>query len=217
MIAQATKSVVYIAMAATTLIYAPQGQAAERRFVPERCETITEWVLVNPRRTERRWEPELVVVSYDQNGRAIRTVTPGCWRDVEIAARYEPRNRTVTIPAHWENIPAVPPAKSRVAVNNADCTNTVVIDRRGARTPRHDPAPGTQARINTAGLAAANQEYQAATGQSAIAVQQTVRTQACDNGSSHQAVINPAGLAAANQAYREATGQGLTYNGDRAK
>ena len=210
MIARAMTCIIVTAAAVS---YSPQTHAAERRFVPERCETVTDWVLVSPRRTERRWEPETVVISYDDKGRAIRVVTPGCWRDVEIAARYEPRIRNVTIPEHWED---VPPANTKVAANNSSCHDTTraIIDRPGAPTPCHDAAPGTQARVNTAGLAAANREYQAATGQTAPAVQRESAS------SGNQSVINAAGLAAANRAYQDATGQGRpvqTHNGDRAK
>jgi hypothetical protein len=210
------RAMILIIVAAAALSYSRQAAASERRWVPERCETVTDWVLVTPRRTERRWQRESVVVSYDSEGRPARTVTPGCWRDVEIAARYEPRTRQVVIPGHWEDVPT---PNNKVAESKASCQDTVVIDRRAVRAPCHDTASGTQTRINAAGLAAANREYQAATGQPAPAVQRRAQ---CDNaaGSGNQAVINAAGLAAANQAYQEATGQGRpaqAHSGDRAK
>ncbi len=81
--------------------------APQRRWVPERYETLEERVLVCPAHYRRTWVNETCVTQYDHHGHAFVTVVPGYWTNELVPARYENRCTKVLIPGYWEAAPVV--------------------------------------------------------------------------------------------------------------
>src|SRR5690606_36303958 len=70
-----------------------------RRWIPPRCETVTERRYVPPRR-ERVWVQPVYERS-KHTGRLV-CVRPGHWRTIEHPGRWETVTREVHVPGRWE-------------------------------------------------------------------------------------------------------------------
>ncbi len=75
-----------------------------RRWIPPRCETVTERVWV-PGRCERIWVPPVYRDICDPWGRHQRVLaSAGYWRTIQHPGHYEGRTRQVTVPGRWEYV-----------------------------------------------------------------------------------------------------------------
>ncbi len=73
-----------------------------RRWVPPRCETITDKVWIEAR-CERIWVPPAFNVVTDACGRARRVcIREGYWNIIQHPGRWECVTRTVHVPGRWE-------------------------------------------------------------------------------------------------------------------
>jgi hypothetical protein len=75
-----------------------------RRWVPPRCETITEKVWI-PERCEQVWVPPVFNECVDSCGHRHRTIVrEGYWKTITHPGRWECVTRTVQIPGRWETV-----------------------------------------------------------------------------------------------------------------
>lgn len=74
-----------------------------RRWVPARCDTITEKVWI-PERCERVWVPPVFNECVDTRGHRHRTIVrEGYWNTIVHPGRWDWVTRTVQVPGYWEH------------------------------------------------------------------------------------------------------------------